>query len=496
MERAGIFIGVDRTGGLAVLQDAARSADRMHAWATGQGIASALLTDAGQGTVEPDQIFEAVEKVVLGPGADQLILYFAGHGYRNAQTELWLLSHAPQRTYAAVDISSSAELARQCGIPHVVIISDTCRVAPSGSQALTLRGADVFPSLPDSLLGQAGPEGAPKVDRLWACALGKPAYEIAEAGHAARYRSAYTDALLAGVLGESPGIIDRSAVISEGFAYVRMAALETFLPAQLQQRLQGVGGGRLLQAPDAVINAGSRWLSRLTPSLVPPPPPVSRRGPATCGYHPGTDLGILTHSGGGTSSGGGAGSGLALPGLTGLACDLIEAALQPGQAPLRSRLQRMDVIPVPGARDLAATLRALLAPSDAADRLGPGAVSGIEVRGLEIREADVPRAQEVRLITPRLLSAGGLEAPGASAWIEFTDGTGTVVPLLPGLVTTLTADSDGVLAGITFEPCQMAVAGQSPSFPSATARRVRAAVAAAATTGCALTGPRPAMWRR
>ena len=55
MIRAGVFIGVDRTGELQTLNDAAAGAARMHAWAVAQGMVDGtharLLTDADGQTV-------------------------------------------------------------------------------------------------------------------------------------------------------------------------------------------------------------------------------------------------------------------------------------------------------------------------------------------------------------------------------------------------------------------------------------------------------------
>src|SRR4051794_37693385 len=65
MIRAGIFIGVDRTGDLRPLRDAAAGARRMHQWAIGQGMPdgthATLITDAGGRKVTPDEIYDAVE---------------------------------------------------------------------------------------------------------------------------------------------------------------------------------------------------------------------------------------------------------------------------------------------------------------------------------------------------------------------------------------------------------------------------------------------------
>ena len=84
----------------------------MHDWAVGQGMVSPsqakLITDAGGTKVTPDLIYDAIKEIIDGPGADQLILYFAGHGVNIRYGELWLLSDAPNDTQAAVNVSGSA----------------------------------------------------------------------------------------------------------------------------------------------------------------------------------------------------------------------------------------------------------------------------------------------------------------------------------------------------------------------------------------------------
>lgn len=74
-----------------------------------------------------DEIFDAVNEIVRSASTDQLIVYFAGHGVLINRNEHWLLSEAPRRANAAVNVSGSVELARFCGIRHVVFISDACR---------------------------------------------------------------------------------------------------------------------------------------------------------------------------------------------------------------------------------------------------------------------------------------------------------------------------------------------------------------------------------
>ena len=56
----------------------------MHEWALAQGMPDGthakLITDEGGQKVTPDMIFDAIQAIIDGPGVDQLIVYFAGHG--------------------------------------------------------------------------------------------------------------------------------------------------------------------------------------------------------------------------------------------------------------------------------------------------------------------------------------------------------------------------------------------------------------------------------
>src|SRR4051794_18788704 len=83
MTRAGIFIGVDKTGNLQQLNDAAEGARRMYEWALAQGMTdqthARLITDANSSAVTPDSIYNAIKTIIDGPGVEQLIVYFAGH---------------------------------------------------------------------------------------------------------------------------------------------------------------------------------------------------------------------------------------------------------------------------------------------------------------------------------------------------------------------------------------------------------------------------------
>src|SRR5438046_751399 len=102
MIRAGIFVGVDKTGGLQKLNDAAAGANRMYDWAITQGMTdpphAKLITDARGKSVDPMMIYNAIKALVDDAGIDQLILYYAGHGVNIARNEYWLLTDAPINT--------------------------------------------------------------------------------------------------------------------------------------------------------------------------------------------------------------------------------------------------------------------------------------------------------------------------------------------------------------------------------------------------------------
>ncbi len=144
--RAAVVIGVNKTGGgLLPLESAAAGAGDVAGWLKAEGFEVTTITDAA-GKVEWKQIADAVAAVVEAGNCHQLVIYFSGHGFWKNDTELWLLSDAPVDANAAVSWAETAELAKDCGIPNVVLISDACRSIPVTPQQLRVRGALVFPN--------------------------------------------------------------------------------------------------------------------------------------------------------------------------------------------------------------------------------------------------------------------------------------------------------------------------------------------------------------
>lgn len=278
LTRAGVFIGVNRAGTLPKLADAASGAKRMYDWAISQGMvdpASArLITDARGKKVTPARIKNAINAILDGPGVEQLLVYFAGHGLNINRNETWLLSGAPEDVDAAVNVTASVDAARYCGIDHVVFISDACRSAPVGLLQQRIQGAVI---VPDREADRAKP-----VDQLYACGLGRTAAETADRTAAVKaYSAVYTHVLLDALTGARSDVLESSP---EGgtAAFVYTRRLQRFLETEVPELVKARGLGlRVDQNPDAIIVSDRSWLATFTaahgelPRTVPPGQPSS-----------------------------------------------------------------------------------------------------------------------------------------------------------------------------------------------------------------------------
>jgi hypothetical protein len=415
MIRAGVFIGVDKTGGLQKLHDAADGARRMYEWALAQGITdqthAKLITDVDGSKVDPDQIYDAIKEIIDGAGADQLIVYFAGHGVNISRSEQWLLTDAPVRTSAAVNVSGSVELARYCGIQHVVIISDACRVAPEGIQAQTVRGIDIFPN------DGAGDRARP-VDQFFACYLGRTAAEIKDPAVAAStYSALYTSALLDALKGSSVDALEPSDVVGENCHYVRPRKLEAYLEREIPSRVKKLKLlGKVNQNPDAIITSDGSWLSRIDVPI------AQRRARPTA--VPSTDLRSISQQ-------------------------LVRAAVAGGPSELTTEIEQVRSASTAGGEQLVGSVEAIATP------FGPDHFEtecGIKVRGAHIVDFYAPRVQGELLGSRREnLRISHVEYPAASVLLRFDGDMGTVVPALPGFIAALTFD-EGELVDVAYEP--------------------------------------------
>jgi len=447
MLRAGVFIGVDRTGNLHPLRDAAAGAKRMHDWAVAQGMKpltqAKLITDA-DGKVTLDRIYDAIKEIIDGPGADQLILYFAGHGVNINRSEHWLLTDAPVKPGAAVNVSGSVELARYCGIGHVAIFSDACRVAPEGIQAQNVRGVDIFPNV------GTGDRAMP-VDQFFACLLGRTAAETSDPAVAAgNFRALYTDVLLDALHGNEPDILEPSDLADDAAYYVRPVKLESYLEREVPTRVLSMKlETKVNQNPDAILAAHSHWLSRV------PPPRKFRGGKSSAYLRPA----------------------ISIPGdLRPITATLLQSAIE-GPSRLTAELARIAVDDASDVRKLTETVEQVVLP------FGPDHFEtkcGINVRGTQILRYLIPGA-EAELIGPDVLRIH-LNHGAVSTLLRFRGNIGILIPAVAGFVTTVTIQGSE-LVDVTYEPSSNTSRWNEFVSKASEIRALRAVAASASQQG-------------
>jgi hypothetical protein len=134
-------------------------------------------------------IFSAVTEALEPGTCEQLVIYFSGHGYLNDGSEHWLLSDAPANPNEAISVEENIQLARDCGVPNVIFVSDACRSTPQSIKADRVRGTLIFPNTGVSATARAD------VDRFFACLPGDPAYEVAVDKSSGVYSALFTHSL-------------------------------------------------------------------------------------------------------------------------------------------------------------------------------------------------------------------------------------------------------------------------------------------------------------
>jgi hypothetical protein len=267
MKRAAIFIGVDKTGGLPVLKDAAKGAKRLaEEWAKEQPISKRKVLTDEKKPVTAGMIKAAVRDILKPGNVEQLFIYFAGHGVNIHRREYWLLSDADNDPQEAVNVTGSEDLARYCGIPHIVFISDACRTAATTLRAQSITGSEMFPIR----------QGARRpVDQFFACALGAPSNEIPDAETTAReFKAAYTGELIPALSGKVPSLVEWVVENGKNVGYIRPWPLDSHLKTAMAMRLADPKlKSRVIQVPDALVVSGpTAWVSR-----------VKGPGPSTAG---------------------------------------------------------------------------------------------------------------------------------------------------------------------------------------------------------------------
>lgn len=169
--RAAIVIGVDKVDkGLPPLQAAASGAAEVAEWLRRSDYEVILISDQ-EGPVTRNAIFDAVTLLIQKGTVEQLVIYFAGHGFlKGPLDEYWLLSRTPIDPSEAVNVTYSAAAIRYRGIPRIIFISDACRVIPQSNIHAGITGGSIVPNLEPS-------RRSAEIDFYYATQPGDPAHE-------------------------------------------------------------------------------------------------------------------------------------------------------------------------------------------------------------------------------------------------------------------------------------------------------------------------------
>jgi hypothetical protein len=241
-----VIIGIKRVPGFAELQDAHAGARRMEAWANEQGIDHIEVLTDEHAPVHIKDAKDAIKRILTPGTVEHLLLYFSGHGLFVNDTEVWLLSDAPDDPDDAVNLQATILSAGFSPVPYVAIFSDACRLPNDTLEQGRVRGGQLFPN---KVLEEH------PVDVFYACGLGRGALEITTAETGGTPRAAFTDALLEALSGE----VQLQPPDPE---FVRPEPLDHYLSSRVVQRV--FGATHLTQQPKAQLQSRSgAWVARL-----------------------------------------------------------------------------------------------------------------------------------------------------------------------------------------------------------------------------------------
>ena len=249
MEKAAIVIGIDSTGELPVLRAAASGAQTFGAWLAGEGFeVKSFIDDNGPVTVTA--VTEAITALIDQGPLEQLVVYFSGHGFlKNYSSEFWMLSGAPRNANEAISVIESVELARECGIPSVVMISDACRSTPQSLNAERVRGSLIFPNEPLSR------DTRPEIDRYFAALPGDPALEMVVDRSVGQHEGVFTHCFLQAYRQPDAEMVRQLTSNGKVISVIPNRYLKEYLrrrvPALMRDR-----GFMVPQIPDAIVESG------------------------------------------------------------------------------------------------------------------------------------------------------------------------------------------------------------------------------------------------
>lgn len=434
---AAIVIGVDKAGSLPVLGAARSGADQVANWLQAENYDVALLTDAKNKPVLVSDVFAAVNTRVTAGTLDQLVIYFAGHGFIGSYSEYWLLSGAPANPNEAISVLETIVLAKQWAIPDVIFISDCCRSRADSLQVNNVRGSLIFPT------SGAPPVVVTDLDVFYATLVGDPSWEVPVATSSKQYKGIFTSALLDAFQSPSSSLVTNV----DGQDVVTNATLKVYLSTEVPKRAQA-SSVTLMQRPDIQVASGPKsYIARVhgAPTAVAPAPAaptLSRVASAAF------DAAVGSGKGAGDQS---------------LPPDLAHLAASSGFSSATSRIARSRGFP-----------RSI------------DVQTGFAIYGAQVASVAVPSPMKARftnLSSDRaVIVIDTVGRPAASTLVRFADGSGCVLATLDRFVGSLVVDDSGIIS-IIYDPVYMAKASPDGDTRVSQLDQLRAVVATAARFG-------------
>jgi hypothetical protein len=226
-KKAAIVIGVGKVGDLPKLNSPSKGAKAVAKWLRSEGYDVECLTDESA-PVQARNIEDAVAKfVTLPPRYSLLVVYFSGHGYWHARSDLWLLSGAPTKTSDAINLDGAMDLAKYSGISNVVFISDACRSIPDSRVGAKVTGIDAFPNYSEI-------SKSSKIDYFKATSEARSAYEGKIGG---KQQSIMTYALMSAYKQPEPNMIRQITTGTTRIYVVPNRELENYLQKKVNEIL-------------------------------------------------------------------------------------------------------------------------------------------------------------------------------------------------------------------------------------------------------------------
>jgi hypothetical protein len=498
MTRIAIVIGVNKPKKLAPLQGAVSDALAFGVWIAKQGFDEVKTFTDDKKAVAYQDIFAEVDRIVNAATYSQLVIYFAGHGFQNGGSEVWLLSGAPNNPGEAISVEASVMAARESGLTSVVFISDACRSIPSGMPDCNVFGISIFPN--DALNRRTRPE----VDRLFATLPSLVAVEAAKADDKARRGGVFTRELMESYKNPPRDLIERVAenggfveVITnrklrdhvrelvEEAAFIEMPKAGQLPEFILESVLAYVGRvERPLEnfaPPGRRAELGPEIRPEIRPEIAPDIRPEVRPeiGPE---IRPEIGPGIRPD----IRRGGAPRRAQRTPSVAALAREAIDTAARRQGADAAAAVVRGSV---PGAEISDAIVRfSRDVPVDHFETKTGFSVTGARVIGANSQHfpAEILGTDLVRLQPEE----DG--APSASVLIQFEGGNGTVLPGLRGYIGHIFVD-DNMVTNVNYVPSTNNVdRWRDYQYVQADVEALRAAVAAAAGLGVFRVEPREA----